>query len=66
MGRLAITMGASSNELAVQYQEYLLRKHVQWELETCKSRLEETARSLHQEGLVNATPHDDYLYLLSK
>jgi hypothetical protein len=66
MGRLAITMGASSNELAVQYQEYLSRKHVQLALEVCKSRVEEVARSLHQEGLINATPHDDYLYLLCK
>jgi hypothetical protein len=66
MGRLAITMGASSNELAVQYQEYLSLKQVQLALEVCKSRLEEVARGLHQEGLLNASPHDDYLYLLSK
>jgi hypothetical protein len=66
MGRLAITMGASSNELAVQYRDYLLRKQVQLGLDVCKSRLEEVARGLHQEGHINATPHDDYLYLLSK
>lgn len=66
MGRLAITMGASSNELAVQYQEYLARKDVKLELEMCKARLEEVARGLHQEEHLNATPHDDYLYLLSK
>ena len=66
MGRLAITMGASSNELAVQYQHYLLCRQVQLGLDVCKYRLEEVARSLHQEGHLNATPHDDYLYLLSK
>lgn len=66
MGRLAITMGASSNELALQYRDYLLRKQVQLGLDVCKSRLEEAARVLHQQGYLNATPHDDYLYLLSK
>lgn len=66
MGRLAITMGASSNELAVQYQEYLARKNVKMALEVCKARVEEVARGLHQEGHLNATPHDDYLYLLNK
>lgn len=59
MGRLAITMGASSNELAVQYQEYLARKNVKMALEVCKARVEEVARGLHQEGHLNATPHDD-------
>jgi hypothetical protein len=66
MGRLAITMGASSRELAVQYHDYLERKQTTLDPAVCKTRLEEVARQLHQEGRLNATPHDDYLFLLSK
>lgn len=66
MGRLGITMGMSSKELAVHYQGYLQKKRVKLDLPACKERLEEAARQLHQDGKVNATPHDDYLYLLLK
>jgi hypothetical protein len=66
MGRLAISMGISSKELAVQYQAYLKIKEIDLALAVCKARLETAARRLHQEGKVNATPHDDYLYLLLK
>lgn len=67
MGRLAITMGISSHELAVHYQSYLkTTRNSDLTLSVCKRRLEATARALHQEGKVNATPHDDYLYLLLK
>jgi hypothetical protein len=66
MARLGLTMGSSSNELATHYQEYLRHKQVQVDLAVCKSRLEEAAKQLHQAGKLNATPHDDYLYLLSK
>jgi hypothetical protein len=65
MGRLAITMGASSHELATQYQDYLKRVHdTDREVSVCRSRLEEVARQLHQEGKLQATPHDDYFFLL--
>jgi hypothetical protein len=67
MGRLAITMGISSHELAMHYQSYLkIARQVDLTLTLCKTRLEEAARKLHQEGKINATPHDDYLYLLLK
>jgi hypothetical protein len=67
VGRLAITMGISSQELAVHYQSYLkTTRKVELALAVCKARLEGVARALHREGRVNATPHDDYLYLLMK
>jgi hypothetical protein len=66
MGRLAITMGASSQELAVQYQDYLSRKQIAWELPACKARLEAAAQQLHADGLVHATPFDDNLWLMKK
>ncbi|HXG11817.1 MAG TPA: ATP-binding protein [Gemmataceae bacterium] len=66
MGRLAIMMGASSHELAVQYQDYLRRKQVELELPVCKARLEEVARKMHQDGLLHATPFDDNLSLMKK
>jgi hypothetical protein len=67
MGRIGITMGCSSMELAVLYQEYLRQKQQEPPaLEECRARLEETARRLHGDGLINATPHDDYLYLLNR
>ncbi len=66
MARLAITMGASSQEMAVKYQEYL--QHRQWPCESgrCRTLVEEVARQLHTEGKINATPHDDGLFLLLK
>jgi hypothetical protein len=63
MGRLGMIMGTSSTELAILYQEYLKGKQVTLDQAECKARLEEVARSLHQEGRINATPHDDFLYL---
>lgn len=66
MGQLGMTMGASSKELAVKYEAYLLRKQVRLEGKDCKEKLEEAARQMHQDGLIAATPHDDYLYLLLK
>lgn len=66
-GRLAITMGSSSQELAVQLQHHLEAvQGTRVELPACKSRLEEVAMRMHQEGLLNATSHDDFLYLLLK
>jgi hypothetical protein len=62
--RLALTMGASSVELAAKYVAD--RKLVDDELATVKSRLETVATALHQRGAINATPQDDHLYLLYK
>jgi hypothetical protein len=67
MGRIAMTMGCSSRELAVQFQEYLrLRQGQTPDEQECRMKLEEAARQLHQEGKLNASPHDDYLYLLNR
>jgi hypothetical protein len=67
MGRIGMTMGCSSMELAVQYRDYLNQKQQEPpELDACRARLEETARRMHGDGLLNATPHDDYLYLLNR
>jgi hypothetical protein len=66
MARLAITMGASSQELAVKYEEYLKHKKLPFDPGTCRAQLEEAARQLHTEGKLNATPHDDGLFLLLK
>jgi hypothetical protein len=67
VSRIAIMTGATSKELAAQYREYLIQKgHGPLGLEECRARLEEAARRLHTDGLVNVTPHDDYLYLLNK
>jgi hypothetical protein len=68
MGRLGMTMGCSTKELAVQYREYLLQvkqQHALGEGE-CRRRVEEEALQLHQERKLNATPHDDYLFLLNR
>jgi hypothetical protein len=54
-------------ELAVQYHDYLKQKQqVPPEIDSCRKLLEETARRLHGDGLINVTPHDDYLYLLNR
>jgi hypothetical protein len=66
MGRLGITMGSSSRELAIQYRDYLQNKKIVLDADTCKGRIEESARRLHAEGLLQATPHDDFLYILMK
>jgi hypothetical protein len=66
MARLAITMGASSQEMAVKYQEYLQHKELPCESGRCRTLVEEVARQLHTEGKINATPHDDGLFLLLK
>lgn len=66
MARLAITMGASSQEMAVKYEEYLQHKQLPCDLGACRAQLEEVARQLHTEGKLNATPHDDGLFLLLK
>lgn len=66
MGRLAITMGTSSRELAVQFQDYLRHRQVDQALTECKAWLEEVARKMHAEGLVHATPFDDNLSLMRK
>jgi hypothetical protein len=62
--RLALTMGASSIELAAKYVAD--RKLVDDQLASVKSRLETVATALHQRGAINATPQDDHLYLLYK
>jgi hypothetical protein len=64
MGQLGMTMGCSSKELAVKYEAYLKTRQVVLTPEACKARVEEVARWLHQDGKLNATPLDDYLYLL--
>jgi hypothetical protein len=66
MARLAITMGASSQEMAVKYQEYLQHKELPCDSGRCRTLLEEVAQQLHAEGKLNATPHDDGLFLLLK
>jgi hypothetical protein len=67
VGRLGLMGGASTQELAVRYQEYLHRtRQLHAEPTVCKSWLEETARQLHKEGCLIATPHDDGLLLVLK
>jgi hypothetical protein len=62
--RLALTMGASSIELAAKY--IADRNLIDDQLASVKTRLETVATALHQRGAINATPQDDHLYLLYK
>src|SRR5690606_4341630 len=62
--RLALTMGASSIELAARFVAD--RQLADSQLNVVKSRLEMVATTLHREGAINATPQDDHLYLLYK
>ena len=66
MGRLAVTGESSSNELALQYHDYLRRKGMQPVPEACRARVEEAARHLDQEGLLTAIPRHDGLQLRGK
>src|SRR5207253_2866270 len=66
IARLAVTMGASSEEMAIKYEEYLKHNQLPCDLGTCRAQVEEVARQLHMEGKLNATPHDDGLFLLLK
>jgi hypothetical protein len=67
MARLALTMGSSSQELAVQYVNDLrLRKRPGLDLTVCKPRLEEVAWKMHHEELVHATVMDGGLSILPR
>jgi hypothetical protein len=63
MAQLALTMGMSSHELAARYAGLRQRES---EVQACRSCLEEVAKELHQEGRINASPHEDGLYLLPR
>jgi hypothetical protein len=67
MSRLALMPGATSHELTIYYVEYLKKKQqVAVEPEVCRPQLEAIARSMHDQGLVHATPTEDGLYLLPR
>ena len=64
LAQLSLTPGESSQELAARYADYLkTTKKVRLDLPTCRSRVEEIARKLHQEGRIRASARDDGLYL---
>jgi hypothetical protein len=61
VAQLALTMGASTIELAVKYDaEY----SGQIQGGSSRTRIETVAANLHQRGIINATPQDDHLFLL--
>jgi hypothetical protein len=66
LDRLAITLFASSKELTAHYQEQQRIRQHESGLELCKTQLEGAAKQLHQEGVISATPQDDYLMLVLK
>jgi hypothetical protein len=67
VGRLSLTMGASSHEMAEWYAEYRARKGAPpLDPAACKAAVETAARRLHAEGKLQATPAPDGLYLLWK
>jgi hypothetical protein len=64
LAQLAKTSGESIQELAAQYADYLkIAKKVRLDLPTCKNRVEEIARKLHEEGRIRASARGDGLYL---
>jgi hypothetical protein len=64
LAQLSLKMGATTRELAARY----VADHGDSALEpeSCRRRLEEVARQMHGEGILQATPLDDQLYLLLK
>lgn len=64
LAQLSLTPGESSQELAARYADYLkTTKKVRLDLPTCRSRVEEIARKLHQEGRIRASTRADGLFL---
>jgi hypothetical protein len=67
MAQLALTVGASSQELALRWSDRDRGNgHTPEDVSAHKARLEAVARRMHEEGLLNATPLDDGLFLLAK
>jgi hypothetical protein len=67
MAQLALMPGASSQELAIKYAQYArLAGRSPVDPALCRPQLEEVARAMHQEKLVNVTPSDDGIYLLPR
>lgn len=65
MARLALTMGASTHELVAWYvHDRKVRRQSPLDEALCRRGLEDVARNMHAAGLIQATPHDDGLYLL--
>ncbi len=64
LAQLSLTPGESSQELAARYADYLkTTKKVRLDLPTCRNRVEEIARKLHQEGRIRASTRGDGLFL---
>src|SRR5262249_6255649 len=67
MARLALKVGMTTHELAVSYVDHLkATRKLLLDVAACKPRLKEIARRMHQDGLVNAAPLGDELFLLTK
>jgi len=60
---LALRMGMTIHELANRYVHARVVDG-QTDVEACRAMLAEVAMRMHADGVVQATPHDDQLYLL--
>jgi hypothetical protein len=61
LGRLAITMGASTVELAKLFVGFLKQQNRPGDFDACKERLEVVARRLHETKKIHATPCDGFI-----